>query len=310
MKTKITLNMLYKKNILLVLAILFITNFQVIIAQEEVIEPRFTFNYYKSADGAKKLVANISFRGEDAFEFVSGADVSFFTFDEDGNEQELAKIKTNSEGDAIYTIPEDAEFVMDSSNAVHFLARFDGNDNLAEAKLELNIVDVHIELAFFQKGSNRTIVVKANEVGPDEAGIPIEETDVFCYVSSMFGDLRIGEGWLENGEAMMDFPKNLPGDSLGNIVVITRIEESEKYGNVEVEEGIGWGIVKQSIIADVEGRRLWSPNAPTWMVITLIVLLGGVWSHFGYVIFKLYKIKKDGAAHLKIDLQKQDVNPT
>ena len=75
------------------------------------------------------------------------------------------------------------------------------------------------------------------------------------------------------------------------------IKDSEDFGDVEVREIIPWGAPKkQTEIEEADGKgKLWTYNAPFWMVITLIILMTGVWSHFGYVIYNLYKINKEGS---------------
>jgi hypothetical protein len=39
-------------------------------------------------------------------------------------------------------------------------------------------------------------------------------------------------------------------------------------------------------------RELWTPIAPLWMIITLIIMLTGVWAHYIYAIIQLVLIKR------------------
>ena len=40
-------------------------------------------------------------------------------------------------------------------------------------------------------------------------------------------------------------------------------------------------------------RSLWSTLAPKWMVVTLAIMLLGVWGHYTLVVINLIRIKKE-----------------
>ncbi|MCK5367862.1 MAG: hypothetical protein KAQ62_04895, partial [Cyclobacteriaceae bacterium] len=46
-----------------------------------------------------------------------------------------------------------------------------------------------------------------------------------------------------------------------------------------------------TIQISIPTRALWHTNAPLWMIITLIILLVGVWGHYIFVIINLFKLK-------------------
>ena len=90
----------------------------------------------------------------------------------------------------------------------------------------------------------------------------------------------------------MEFPLTLVGDSLGNLTVIAQIDEHDSFGYVKGEATCGWAIPKHLQSQDKPTRQLWTPVAPIWMMITLIILLAGVWGHYIYAVVELVKIKK------------------
>ena len=89
-----------------------------------------------------------------------------------------------------------------------------------------------------------------------------------------------------------EFPTSIIGDSLGNVLVISRLEDHYDYGNVEVSGEIKWAIPKKLLTAERPVRELWTPIAPLWMIITLIIMLSGVWGHYIYAIIQLIKIRR------------------
>jgi len=38
-------------------------------------------------------------------------------------------------------------------------------------------------------------------------------------------------------------------------------------------------------------RELWTPIAPVWMIVTLIIMLAGVWGHYIFAVIQLIIIK-------------------
>lgn len=96
----------------------------------------------------------------------------------------------------------------------------------------------------------------------------------------------------EDGTGYIEFPTSIIGDSLGNVLVISRLEDHYDYGNVEVSGEINWAIPKKLLTAEGPVRELWTPIAPLWMIITLIIMLSGVWGHYIYAIIQLIKIRR------------------
>jgi len=61
---------------------------------------------------------------------------------------------------------------------------------------------------------------------------------------------------------------------------------------VERREELRWGTA--ALKAAPAYRSLWSTLAPKWMIISLAVMLMGVWGHYTYVIISLFRIRKEG----------------
>ena len=89
-----------------------------------------------------------------------------------------------------------------------------------------------------------------------------------------------------------EFPSTLIGDTTGVVTVIAKIEEHYDYGDVLGEATIDWAIPKHSKHVDSFYRELWTPTAPMWMIVTLIIMLVGVWGHYFYAMYQLYMIKR------------------
>jgi hypothetical protein len=124
---------------------------------------------------------------------------------------------------------------------------------------------------------------------------PLPKEKVILYVPRMLSNLKIGEIDLdEDGIGSIEYPGALVGDSLGNITIIAMIEENDNFGTVKGQSSISWGIPKQYYLAEKPARELWTPVAPIWMIITLIIMLTGVWAHYVYAVIQLILIRRHG----------------
>jgi len=155
-----------------------------------------------------------------------------------------------------------------------------------------------ITLSFLGKDSARQ--VKATLTKPDANGndTAVKGIDIHFYIYRSFGLLPIEGDNLttdENGEAIVDFPNDIPGDKSGNVTVIARVEDNDEAGNPETKKNIQWGVPVNSQQA-VQPRALWSSanNAPWPLVITVTGMVGIVWGIILYIFFQLVAIKKAG----------------
>jgi len=274
------------------IVILLVSSFK-LYSQDEPLRTYMKFSYLKKTDGSKHLKASLSFKENKKFVHHQGGEVIFYRGEE--FDEKIETVITDPKGEADLMLPDDVE--ADSVGVFYFSARFKGDDKLKRASKSLSFRDAHIELSFNQKSDGRTIDVIAYEM-VDEEKIEISEQEITISVPTLFGDMVLGKGGLEEGTCQIGFPEDLPGDSLGNLEIIAMINDSEEFGNVEKREEIPWGVQIVSTELEKSGAKgkLWTYNAPLWMVITLIILMTGVWSHFGYVIYKMYKINKEGAS--------------
>lgn len=241
--------------------------------------------------GNHLIKATLSSRTEDGrtlitgqkVKFVGGADLKI----------EFGESKTNDQGVASFTIPKEKIPAADAEGNLTLGAKYAGDSMYEPTEDQVVTKNLIIEVLPVAGDSVKTITAKAYTLGPAGEKIPLTATDIFFYVPRMFTYLKIGEGQLDStGTASIEFPVNLPGDSAGNITVIARVEDHDLYGNTEGQTMVKWGVPTQLFVKGTY-RALWSQIAPTWMIITLIILLAGVWGHYTYAVIKLVKIKKE-----------------
>lgn len=259
--------------------------------QDEMTDIYLEFSTWKYNDMSRSLLAKITAKNEEGEYFAEGLAVKYYVLGEE--EILLGEAITGENGIADLNIP-DGSFTwpMDEEGYIQFYARFEENELFWEAEEELMVKDVFVSITFVEENEERLVFFKGT-IMTSEGEIPLPDDDFYFYVPRMFSDMKIAEGWFEeDGTGYIDFPSGIIGDSLGNVLVIGRLDDHYDYGNVEVIGEINWATPKKLYTAEGPVRELWTPIAPLWMIITLIILLAGVWGHYLYAIIQLVMIKR------------------
>ena len=255
------------------------------------ITPSITFTYLISNDTII-LTANIFDRKEQAVFAIKNAVIGFSATG-DKETRNLGQAKADEEGNAILKIPVTIQLPQDKEGKTTYIARFQGKGKFLPATGTLSAKRARLTVNFSKEDSIHLILVKATQIEHNGVGKPIQKEKVIVYVPRLFTLLKIGETDLdEAGTGKVEYIGKLVGDSLGNIKVIARIEENDKFGNVQGQSSISWGIPKQYYLAEKPTRELWTPIAPIWMIVTLVIMLTGVWAHYIYAVVQLIKIKQ------------------
>lgn len=260
--------------------------------QDSKINPYMLFTYLKDTDSRQILqvkMTNITQVGEVP---LPGLNIRFYN-----NETLLGEATTDSEGNASYTIGSSMQLFASEDGSWPFSAIFDGDSLTEETYSELSISDVDIEMHVIEEEGERIVTLNATTLTGD-GRVPVTGEEIGVYVPRMFSLLPVSIGMLdENGTFTIKFPDDIPGDSLGNLTVIGRFNDHYSFGNVERREDIRWGT--EAEMAAPVYRSLWSTLAPKWMIISLAIMLLGVWGHYTYVIINLFRIRKEGLKNRK-----------
>jgi hypothetical protein len=123
-------------------------------------------------------------------------------------------------------------------------------------------------------------------------GKPVENSTVQFTIRRTFGNLIIGtDTTLDDGTAAVAFPSDLPADYDNTLDVIAVIKSPAQYASVSGEAKIAGGV---PFVAPTDPfpRALWAPHAPLPLLITICILLTGVWTTYAFVITQIILIKK------------------
>lgn len=250
------------------------------------------FSTWKSTDMSRSLRLLITSENENGEYPVEDLPINFYMF-AGTEEKALGTAVSGPNGIADLVIKDKSVvFHKDDEGYIIFYARFEGSEKYYATEEELVVKDVSISIRFEEEEDGKRVYFNGVVHGAEE-DLPLADDDLYFYVPRMFSDMKIADGWFEeDGTGYIPFPTAIIGDSLGNILIMARIEDHYDYGNVEVSQSIDWAVPRVLIQAEGPARELWTPIAPLWMIITLIIMLAGVWGHYIYTIVQLIRIKR------------------
>jgi len=251
------------------------------------ISPYIQLQYFKNTDDQAYLLTTLTYSMNRMELPLPGMVISFFA-----GEELLASVETDEKGMAKIPFDRNAELPVSFDGSWSFSSEFKGNDTIEGANSELAIVDVKLEMTLSLTDSIKNITLKALSTRNGKE-VPVSGEVVTIYVPRMFSLLPVGEATLDdNGTAVFEFPSDIPGDEKGNIIILARFEENPTYGNVEKRITEQWGIPTSYSVPKTH-RALWTKTPPMWMIITLSILLTGVWGHYFFAVISLILIKID-----------------
>ena len=244
--------------------------------------------YIKDHNKTESIVATLRIK-EKRYVPLTDVDVLFYSTNDTSNIL-LEKVRSNEKGEAIFIIEEDPKIFLDSLGFMTFKVEYKGNTLNKGAKKNITVKQINMDVSFFQKDTIKYIDINVQEIGIENQSAPIKNLEVGLYIKGTFSLLNIAEVETdENGNAVVEFPIDMPGDTIGILTIVAKVEEHDVYGTVKSNGKINWG--KPVPLAIEKQRGLGDTDAPLWMVYTLIFLLSTVWLHYLYVVYMIVKIK-------------------
>jgi hypothetical protein len=127
----------------------------------------------------------------------------------------------------------------------------------------------------------------------DNKSVPVTDAGVMIYVSRYFGMLPLDEEKTtgKNGLAVFRIPRDLPGDTAGNIKISAVFTDEAVFGSVS-RDTVLCAAQKIIPISLVEERAMWNTvrKAPVWIILTFSIGLLIAWSFIFIVLIKLRDI--------------------
>jgi hypothetical protein len=252
-------------------------------------EPMLELSTKKNSDETRSFKALLIGEGEESVPIIN-AEIVFYNI-LNNEKKEIGKAKTNDKGNAVLTIPANYKYEKSEGGSILVVAEYSGSDILTGCEAELNFIDLKLLMELNSIDSVNSIKISAHYLNEKDELIPVSETDILFFIDGLFSRLPIGDAFLEDGVCEFEFPNYLKGDHEGFLNIYAAFIDHDDYATVEKLSKAKWGTHRVNY--EEPTRELWTSGAPLWMIITLSILLIGVWSHYVFAVIQIILIKKD-----------------
>jgi hypothetical protein len=258
--------------------------------ETEMISPYLMIQYFKDTENQKMIRGTLTYSKNRMELPLPGMKLTFFA----GTDKPLQPESpvTDDKGVSVVKLTGDMTLPVDNDGQWTFSVEYAGNDSIEASTAEITVKDIELLMTLSEEDSVKTVNINVKTLVKGSPS-PVAGEMLMLYVPRMFSLLPVAEVTLDdNGSAVIEFPSDIPGDKEGNITLIARFDEHMTFGNVERKEIIKWGVPTEYEMPKSH-RALWTKTPPWWMIITLSILLAGVWGHYMYAVISLIRIKID-----------------
>ncbi|MGZ2370088.1 c-type cytochrome [Ancylomarina sp. YFZ004] len=159
------------------------------------------------------------------------------------------------------------------------------NPDVTDVKIELNVDSEHKKLNAHLTGLKKN----GKRVG-------LEGVELSFLVKRQFGQLDVSgeEAYTDaNGELLIQFPTDLPGDREGQVDLLVKITDEDNYGQIEEKRVLSIG-VPTNPKNPLDERAMWGTraNAPIWIIATYVLGVIGIWGVIFLVLFQVFQLSK------------------
>jgi hypothetical protein len=258
--------------------------------EAELISPAIELISIQKGDSSVDLKATVKAKVEGKMRKLYGLKAEFFMLS-DTAETAVGTLVTDRNGFAVINLKA-GQLVTNADGTLHFKVKVAGPKNMEAGEGEVTVKRAMLILTPVKEDNLLSVQLKLVDLSTGEEK-PVPETAVGIFVKRSFYPLKLGEGNTDtNGEATVEVPNGLPGDPLGNITLLAKLDENETYGYLETASTQKWGVPVSNRIED-QPRALWSSHPPMWMLITFIILMTAVWGHYIVIVYELFRLRKE-----------------
>lgn len=266
-------------------------------------EASIELRYTEANNKTKILEATVKTKVEGSWVGVNGVAVQFYR-NEAIPEQLLGTASSNNKGLAMLILPEGEEKHASPSFEYTYIAAIENDARFEDTEEAVTVAESDFEMTLEEEDSVRQVRISLKAMDAEGKEVPVGEVEVNLFVQRLFGLLPLSEDpetTDEEGEAVVEFPADIPGDTAGNLIVVARVDDHERFGNLEFRRKINWGV--PLVIDPAQSKReLWSSraNAPIYLIVIVNAMLIGIWGVILYIVYQAFKIKKLGRSDVNL----------
>lgn len=216
--------------------------------------------------------------------------------DSSASETLIAKLQTNTEGQAKAFLPPSLKSLWDGKGTHLFILK-EGDEEIIN-DFSITKAKLTLDTSSSEGVKSITATVLKQKEG---AWVPAPEVEMKIGISRLGGILPAGDEPTyttdSSGAVTVEVKKDsLPGDEKGNIILAASVEDNEELGNLQTEMTAAWGVPQKADNSFFDQRTLWTNRmrTPFWLLAIAYTIVLSVWGTLIYLVVQLIKVKKLG----------------
>ncbi|MFL5740707.1 MAG: hypothetical protein ACJ75B_10855 [Flavisolibacter sp.] len=224
----------------------------------------------------------------------------------------ITKLRTDEKGEGRTVIPPSFKEKWNASSQHKFIAVAEATNKEDETSTELEISKARISVDTVNESGTPSVsvLVQGWENGQ---WVPEKGVEVKIGVERLGGALKIGDNESLTTDSLGMVKEEFKLDSLpaqdakGNLVLIARVEDNDRFGNLSQEKTVPWGkyYVRENHFGE---RSLWAARfrTPVWLLFMAYSIIATVWTVIIYLLYQIFRIKKLGARTYEEKAQRKE----
>ena len=271
-----------------------------VVAQDtSVAEPSVNLRYFVNNNSTQYLLVQSRTKVGKKFQPLPGRSVQLY-LDSNNAAYLITKTNTDEKGLAKVIMPPSLKDKWNSSAQHQFIGVLEATSKEQERTASLNITKAKMEMDTSTTDSVHTIKVQVKFL-QNNNWVAAKDVEMKVGIARSAGILSAGDEESfttdSSGALSVDLKKNnLPGDQLGNFVLVAKVEDNEQYGNLLIEKVVPWGVPIKYDKKFFDQRTLWTTRfrTPLWLLLIAYGIVISVWGSLIYLVVQMIKIKKLG----------------
>ena len=262
-------------------------------------QPLLDVNYFSYDNNIPYVQVMARLKQGRKFEPIKGVNIKLYLDSVSSSLLITDKAVTDETGKANAGMPTSLQKQWDASPTHKFIAEASGVKEFEGKSAETEITKARLLIDTATGSETRSIVATFTALENGKWN-PVKDVEIKIAIKRMDGNLTVGDEPTyttdSSGTVTAEFKRDsIPGDANGNLVLVAKVEDNDKYGNLSIEKTAKWGapFAYQSTFNE---RSLFASRnrTPVWLLFMAYFIIGIVWGTLIYLVFQIFKIKKLG----------------
>ena len=194
---------------------------------------RMSLSYSEDFSDHRFINVKVSSRVKKKIVFGANENVELYV-DSVGDQNLIAKGKTNESGNVRFPLAGKFASIADSSSSFSFVAALQNSDNFFYKESKLNITEADLQIELYEEDSVAYVKTQLR-CKSDISSSSTEDVELKFYIKRYFRLLPFGGDYNytdQDGIVIAEFPSDIPSDEQGEVEIVVQLVDHKEFGTI------------------------------------------------------------------------------